>query len=172
MDIYPGVWQQSHAATSRQYTGYWLQKLEHERTLLNDGKHPPVNIDAAKRSTQTPPRSQRNWRVVQQWMFVEANAEMLDGMEFGFEKGTLTRPLYKPRKAIPQYASGRNTIPATITIMPILCILFLGNCLARDSHNQCRRWIFIPEFGNSSILPRVESTPIRVAMRTRERLIE
>ncbi|GIZ00241.1 hypothetical protein CEXT_490001 [Caerostris extrusa] len=49
-----------------------------------------------KRLTQTPPRSERNWRVVQEWMPDEASAEMLDGMEFGFKKGVLA-VVYRPK---------------------------------------------------------------------------
>ncbi|GIZ00242.1 hypothetical protein CEXT_490011 [Caerostris extrusa] len=52
--------------------------------------------DEAKGLTQTPPRSERNWRVVQEWMPDEANAEMLDRMEFGFKKGELT-VVYRPK---------------------------------------------------------------------------
>ncbi|GIZ00240.1 hypothetical protein CEXT_489991 [Caerostris extrusa] len=108
-----------------------------------------------KRSTPTPPRSQRNWGVVHKWTPDEASAEMLDGIEFGFEKAALTRPLYRPRKCIPR-------IPVTGIL--INAHYFSGTPSQGIPIINAADEYLPPEFGNSSMLLRVQSTPIRVAI--------
>ncbi|GIZ00234.1 hypothetical protein CEXT_489961 [Caerostris extrusa] len=47
---------------------------------------------------KTPPQvTTCNWRDVQEWMSNEANAEMLDGMEFAFKNGVLKCCLSPPK---------------------------------------------------------------------------